>query len=451
MNLPLIKIGKLSVALAAVALCSIIVAPSALALSLTDPITAGSLIRCPEFSSVYYFGSDGKRYVFQNEKAFFSHITDFSDVVDVSCEDMAQTTIGGIVPYEAGTRLIKVPSAREVYAVEPNGVLREIQSEAQAIELYGTDWAEKVDDLNEAFFPQYTVAAPLGDNELPTGMVIQNDEGEFFRIDQDGKAVSVDNTLDLYDTTHPDAPTHPLVEHAVPFSRLESQFADLDFIDSNDSDYQSRRDILDEQTYFRYIAPEEQINDVPIFSPFVPVDTDGDLIPDHEERMIGTDPNNPDTDGDGFSDGVEVLNGFNPNGPGLLGEEPDETTDPVQESETVPEAEEPVEEQENEPTEEAEQDPVEETEPDETPEEPEQEPEELPELGGVNDDADGDELSDEAEQQLGTDPFNPDTDDDGLSDGDEIDNLTDPFDPDSDNDGILDGKEVEAGTDPNSP
>jgi hypothetical protein len=41
-------------------------------------------------------------------------------------------------------------------------------------------------------------------------------------------------------------------------------------------------------------------------------DTDGDGIPDKEERLLGTDPNNPDSDGDGLADGVEVELGLDP-------------------------------------------------------------------------------------------------------------------------------------------
>ena len=42
------------------------------------------------------------------------------------------------------------------------------------------------------------------------------------------------------------------------------------------------------------------------------VDTDHDGLPDWEEAVYGTDPNNPDTDGDGVSDGEEVRTGHNP-------------------------------------------------------------------------------------------------------------------------------------------
>jgi MYXO-CTERM domain-containing protein len=57
-------------------------------------------------------------------------------------------------------------------------------------------------------------------------------------------------------------------------------------------------------------------------------------------------------------------------------------------------------------------------------------------------DADNDGLSDDAEDELGTDPFDDDTDDDGLLDGWEVVNGTDPLDSDTDSDGIPDGVEV---------
>ncbi len=55
-------------------------------------------------------------------------------------------------------------------------------------------------------------------------------------------------------------------------------------------------------------------------------------------------------------------------------------------------------------------------------------------------DCDGDGLTDDEENQLGTDPGIYDTDGDGLSDGEETTVTgTDPLDPDSDGDGLLDG------------
>ena len=60
-------------------------------------------------------------------------------------------------------------------------------------------------------------------------------------------------------------------------------------------------------------------------------------------------------------------------------------------------------------------------------------------------DTDGDGLTDEEEEALGTDPENPDTDGDGLSDGEEVlgEMVSDPLDPDTDGDGVWDADDVD--------
>jgi microcystin-dependent protein len=63
-------------------------------------------------------------------------------------------------------------------------------------------------------------------------------------------------------------------------------------------------------------------------------------------------------------------------------------------------------------------------------------------------DSDADGLSDEEEENLGTDPLNPDTDGDGLEDGEEIAFGTDPLNPDTDGDTLEDGVEIGLGTNP---
>ncbi|MEM6927016.1 MAG: hypothetical protein AAF602_08820 [Myxococcota bacterium] len=64
-------------------------------------------------------------------------------------------------------------------------------------------------------------------------------------------------------------------------------------------------------------------------------------------------------------------------------------------------------------------------------------------------DRDGDGLTNEQEEALGTNPLLADTDEDMLNDGDEVNiHNTDPLVPDTDGDGLLDGDEVERETDP---
>jgi thiol-disulfide isomerase/thioredoxin len=63
-------------------------------------------------------------------------------------------------------------------------------------------------------------------------------------------------------------------------------------------------------------------------------------------------------------------------------------------------------------------------------------------------DTDADGLGDAEEVELGTDVLDDDTDDDGLIDGDEIANDADPFVVDTDGDGYTDRDEVFEGKDP---
>lgn len=161
----------------------------------TVPVaTVGDLVKCPDFSSVYYLGEDGKRYVFPNENIFFSWYDGFDDVVDISCDDMADLSLGGAATYQAGSTLLKIESDPTVYAVEEDGSLREIEDEDQAEALYGDDWADQVDDLPDGFFGQYEVGEPLADGEVPDGMIVTDDEGNVFRSES-GEFIEMDELV----------------------------------------------------------------------------------------------------------------------------------------------------------------------------------------------------------------------------------------------------------------
>lgn len=114
------------------------------------------------------------------------------------------------------------------------------------------------------------------------------------------------------------------------------------------------------------------------------IDTDGDGLSDKlEETQYGTDVNDPDTDNDGMSDGWEVQHGLNPLD---NGESEDLEVDPSQSEET--------------------EDATIENETDSWPD---------PNQGPAGD-PDRDGLTNQAEQDLGTDPQRADTDNDGLND-----------------------------------
>jgi len=146
--------------------------------------SAGDLIKMSGLSSVYYLGSDGKRYVFPNEATYMSWYSDFNGVVTIPASELQSYPLGGNVVMRAGTKLVKITTDPSVYAVEPNGVLRKIQSEAQAAALYGTNWNKRVVDVSDAFFTNYTIGAVLANGVIPAGSLVKNAGGaEVFYFD----------------------------------------------------------------------------------------------------------------------------------------------------------------------------------------------------------------------------------------------------------------------------
>jgi hypothetical protein len=123
--------------------------------------TSDTLIRTPEVSTVYYCGRDGGRYVFLDEKTFFSWYDNFDSVTLVSTETMASIPLSGTVTYKPGSNLVKILSNPKVYAVGRNGTLRWISSPELATQLYGADWATQVRDIPDGFFPRYQIGPDI--------------------------------------------------------------------------------------------------------------------------------------------------------------------------------------------------------------------------------------------------------------------------------------------------
>lgn len=122
---------------------------------------AGDLVKLSTQSDVYYVGADNKRYVFPNEKIYFSWYQNFSGIKTLSTDEMASLGIGGAVTYRPGTTLIKLTTDPKVYAVGHNGLLRWVETESAASALYGTDWMKKVHDLSDAFFTNYHLGTSI--------------------------------------------------------------------------------------------------------------------------------------------------------------------------------------------------------------------------------------------------------------------------------------------------
>jgi hypothetical protein len=139
--------------------------------SAASAATTGDLLKASG-PAVYFFAGNGKRYVFPNEKTYFSWYNDFSSVKTISDTELAAIPIGGNVTVRPGTKLVKIQTDPKVYAVTKCGVLHWIESETLAKNLYGDAWATRVIDVPDAFFVNYTIGSSVSSSVHPDGQTI---------------------------------------------------------------------------------------------------------------------------------------------------------------------------------------------------------------------------------------------------------------------------------------
>lgn len=122
-------------------------------------VQSGSLIKAS--GPAVYYVTGGKRYVFANEKVYFSWYHDFNSVVTVTDQELASFLIGGNVTYKPGSKLVKIQTDPKVYVIGPGGTLRWIATEDAARGLFGVDWNKQIDDIPDAFFFNYRQGADV--------------------------------------------------------------------------------------------------------------------------------------------------------------------------------------------------------------------------------------------------------------------------------------------------
>ncbi len=128
--------------------------------AVTTAFNAGDLIK-GSGSAVYYFASNGKRYVFPNEKTYFTWYANFDTVKQIPDGSLQTIPIGGNVTYRPGVKMLKVTTDPRTYAVDQGGYLRHVKTEQVAITLYGLNWWQKIEDLPDAFFVNYRLGTPI--------------------------------------------------------------------------------------------------------------------------------------------------------------------------------------------------------------------------------------------------------------------------------------------------
>jgi len=147
----------------------------------------GDLIKMDGLSSVYYYAG-GERYVFPNEKTYFSWYSDFSGVKTISQAELEAIPLGDNVVIRPGTKLVKITTDPKVYAVGPSGVLHHVDSEARATTLYGANWAQRVVDVPDAFFTNYEIGTAISSDVHPEGSLVKYaDSADMYYINAAGE------------------------------------------------------------------------------------------------------------------------------------------------------------------------------------------------------------------------------------------------------------------------
>ncbi len=143
------------------AICATALGGLAIALPIhAATLSPGDLIKGPT-DAVYAYDANGKRLVFPTEKTYKTWYADFSTVKTITANELAAITLGGNVTYRPGVKMVKITTDPKVYAVSRGGVLRHVTTEAIATALYGADWNQKIDDVPDTYFTNYTIGSPI--------------------------------------------------------------------------------------------------------------------------------------------------------------------------------------------------------------------------------------------------------------------------------------------------
>jgi len=115
----------------------------------------GELLTGESTDAVYYINEDGTRHVFPSSQVFFTWHGSFAGVKQVSDSVLSQFPIGGVVHVKPRVKLVKIQSDDKVYEVHAGGLLRWLETEDVAREMYGDKWADDVIDIPASLFNVY--------------------------------------------------------------------------------------------------------------------------------------------------------------------------------------------------------------------------------------------------------------------------------------------------------
>lgn len=129
---------------------------------------AGDLIKGAGSTAVYYYGENGRRYIFPTMAIYSSWFSDFSSIKTISDAELASVPTIGNVTVRPG-KLVQIVSMDtpwrvmdpKVYAVSKGGVLHWVTTDALAEAIWGVAWEGQIVAVPEALLTNYTIGTEI--------------------------------------------------------------------------------------------------------------------------------------------------------------------------------------------------------------------------------------------------------------------------------------------------
>jgi len=171
--------------------CAFLSIPSASAVDMS--YSAGDLLKA-DFDAVYYYAPSGHRFAYPQDKYFFTWHNDFSEVNQITNEELASIPLSDVILIRPGTKLVKIQSIPTVYAVSRVGELYAIASEEVAVEMFGENWSNNVIDIQDSFWFAYTdTQIELDGTWYPDGFLLKAADSEDIYLIWDGMKLLIDS------------------------------------------------------------------------------------------------------------------------------------------------------------------------------------------------------------------------------------------------------------------
>ena len=124
----------------------------------TTTLSSGDVVKAEGSTTVYYIGHDLKRHVFPSGKIYKTWYDDYSGIKVIKTKSIQTIPLSRVsVTHKPGKKLVKITTDPKVYAVGPGGALHWIKTEALAKKIYGAAWNQKIEDLPDQLFTNYSL------------------------------------------------------------------------------------------------------------------------------------------------------------------------------------------------------------------------------------------------------------------------------------------------------